>query len=47
MREKLPFNNNAFDVVFANLSIHYFSDTDTKNLMNEIKRILNTNNLFL
>lgn len=30
MQEKLPFSDNEFDLVFANLSIHYFSDKDTK-----------------
>lgn len=47
MRESLPFEDNKFDIVFANLSIHYFSDADTKNLMNEIKRILKNNGLFI
>ncbi len=47
MREKLPFEENKFDVVFANLSIHYFSDSDTRNLMNEIKRILKKEGLFI
>lgn len=47
MREKLPFEDNKFDVVFANLSIHYFSNSDTKNLMNEIKRILKKDGLFI
>ena len=47
MREKLPFEDNKFDVVFANLSIHYFSDSDTKELMNEINRILKKDGLFI
>ena len=47
MREKLPFADNKFDIVFANLSIHYFSDSDTKSLMNEIKRILKKDGLFI
>ena len=47
MREKLPFEDNKFNVVFANLSIHYFSDSDTKELMNEIKRILKKDGLFI
>ena len=47
MREKLPFEDNKFDVVFANLSIHYFSDSDTKRLMDEIKRILKNDGLFI
>ena len=40
MRESLPFESNKFDIVFANLSIHYFKDLDTKNLISEIKRFL-------
>ncbi len=47
MREKLPFEDNMFDIVFANLSIHYFSDLITKSLMNEIKRILKKDGLFI
>jgi SAM-dependent methyltransferase len=47
MREKLPFEDNIFDLVFANLSIHYFSDKDTKNIINEIKRILKKDGLFI
>ena len=47
MREKLPFEDNTFDIVFANLSIHYFSDSVTKSLMKEIKRILKKDGLFI
>jgi len=38
MRDKLPFQDNEFDLVFANLSIHYFSDEDTRKLMLKIKK---------
>lgn len=47
MKEKLPFCDNEFDLVFANLSTHYFSDKDTKKLMLEIKRILKKDGLFI
>lgn len=47
MREELPFKNDEFDLVFANLSIHYFSDSETKKLMAEIKRILKKDGLFI
>ena len=47
MKEKLPFSENEFDLVFANLSIHYFSDEDTKKIMLEIKRILKEDGLFI
>jgi SAM-dependent methyltransferase len=47
MAETLPFSDNTFDVVFANLSIHFFSDSVTKKLMKEIKRILKPEGLFI
>ena len=47
MRNKMPFSDNEFDLVFANLSIHYFSDEDTKKLLLEIKRILKDNGIFI
>ncbi len=47
MRDKLPFEDNKFDIIFANLSIHYFNDKDTKFLLNEIRRILKDNGLFI
>ncbi len=47
IRDRLPFKNSEFDLVFANLSIHYFSDKDTKKLLLEIKRILKDNGLFV
>lgn len=47
MKENLPFSDNTFDLVFANLSVHYFSNEDTKKLMNEIKRILRQEGLFI
>ena len=47
MQEKLPFLDNTFSLVFANLSIHYFSDKDTRKLMDEIKRVLRQDGLFI
>ena len=47
MREELPFADNSLDLIFANLSIHYFSDEETKKLMKEIKRILKNGGLFI
>jgi SAM-dependent methyltransferase len=47
MKEKLPFLDSSFDLVFANLSIHYFSDEVTKELMLEIRRILKEDGLFI
>ena len=38
--QPLPFNDNSFDLVIADLSLHYFDEATTKNIMQEIKRIL-------
>ena len=47
MRKNLPFLDNSFKLVFANLSIHYFSEEDTKRLILEIRRVLKDNGLFI
>ena len=47
MTDKLNFNDNEFDIVFANLSIHFFNEEDTQKLLNEIHRILKPNGLFI
>ena len=38
--KKLPFNDNEFEVIIADLSLHYFDNDTTIKIMNEIKRIL-------
>ena len=45
--EPLPFDDKSFDVVFANLSIHFFSESDTRALIGEIKRILKDDGIFV
>ena len=47
MTEPLPFEDKSFDVVFANLSIHFFGEKDTRNLISEIKRILKDDGIFI
>ncbi len=47
MSRSLPFNDGAFDVVFANLSIHYFDSKTTMALSDEIHRILKPGGLFM
>lgn len=47
MSEKLPFDDAAFEVVFANLSIHFFDRETTQKLAGEIKRILKPDGLFI
>lgn len=47
MSKKLPFPDNSFDLVFANLSIHYFDTETTENLLIEIRRILKNDGYFI
>lgn len=47
MSKPLPFENNSFDLVFANLSIHYFDKETTEKLLEEIKRILKDGGYFI
>lgn len=38
--ETLPFKDKTFDLIVADLSLHYFDEQTTKKIMQEIKRIL-------
>lgn len=40
MRKPLPFTAAAFTVVYAHLSLHYFTDAGTRSLVREIHRVL-------
>jgi ubiquinone/menaquinone biosynthesis C-methylase UbiE len=37
---KLPFRDNSFGLVLASLSLHYFSWSETKSIVEEIRRVL-------
>ena len=43
MLEPFPFEDNYTDLVIADLSLHYFKDSDTKRIISEIRRILKPN----
>jgi len=47
MSKPLEFSNDTFDLVIANLSIHYFDLETTRNLISEIKRIIKPNGYFI
>ena len=47
MTKKFSFDSQEFDIVFANLSIHFFSCEDTLKLLKEIYRILKPNGYLL
>ncbi len=41
--QKLPFKDEQFEIIVADLSLHYFDTNSTKQIMLEIKRILKPN----
>jgi ubiquinone/menaquinone biosynthesis C-methylase UbiE len=43
---KFPYQDNMFDIVFAKLSLHYFSKEKLYDIMNDINRILKTDGIF-
>jgi SAM-dependent methyltransferase len=46
MREKLPYGSGTFDVVYANLSLHYYPDGQTKEIVREAARVLKPHGIF-
>lgn len=40
MLDGFPFEDEAFEIVIADLCLHYFTEDDTRNILNEINRIL-------
>lgn len=45
LKEKFPFKNNIFDIVYSHLSIHYFDYNITSKIFNEIRRVLKPNGI--
>jgi len=43
MRQPMPFDPESFDVVYANLSLHYYTDQDTRKIVQEVTRVLKPN----
>jgi len=42
----LPFSDDFFDIVYAHLSLHYFSSAVTRHIINEISRVLKPEGIF-
>lgn len=40
LRDAFPYKNEEFDVVYAHLSLHYFTEVITRKIFKEIKRVL-------
>ncbi len=47
MAEDFPYDDMQFDVVYAHLSIHYFSDATTREIIREVHRVLKPGGLFI
>ncbi len=47
MAERLPFPDCYFDAVMSNVAVHMFSDSTTRAVFSEVKRILRPSGLFL
>lgn len=47
MRMTFPFKDSSYNLVIADLCLHYFCEEDTYHIMNEIKRILTPNGILL
>ena len=45
--ETLPFEDKSFDLIVADLSLHYFDEKTTEKIMKEIKRILSPSGCLL
>ena len=43
MLDGMPFKDNLFDIIIADLCLHYFREDDTFRILNEIKRVLTKN----
>ena len=47
MTNPLPFGDGSFNVVVANLTLHYFCERDTRSIVSEVMRVLKPNGLLV
>jgi len=45
LRQPMAFEDNSFDVVYAHLSLHYFDQSTTERIFDDIKRILKSDGI--
>lgn len=45
MTKGLPFEDNLTDIIISDLSLHYFTEQKTFEILDEIKRVLKPNGL--
>ena len=46
LTEKFPYQDATFDIIYAHLSLHYFSEEITKQIFSEARRILKRGGIF-
>lgn len=46
LKKKFPFKNETFDVVYSHLSAHYFNRDTTKQIFDEVLRVLKKGGVF-
>lgn len=47
MSRGLPFEDNLTDIIISDLSLHYFTEEKTLEILKEIKRVLKPNGLLI
>lgn len=47
MTQRFPFEDNFTDIVISDLSLHYFTESITHRILDEIKRVLKPNGILL
>lgn len=43
MKDRFPFIDNTFDIIVADLSLHYFGNEEMQHIVGELKRVLKQN----
>ena len=44
--KNMDFENNSFDIIYAHLTLHYFTKEETDNIFNKIYNLLKINGIF-
>ena len=47
MRMPLPYNDQVFEIIISDLSLHYFSEAETYSILKDINRIMKSNGILL
>lgn len=47
MKDSFPFLEDTFDIIVADLSLHYFGNKDMQHIVGEVKRVLKQNGMLI